>query len=592
MSHLDDLSVAPHSSTNPSAGAGRLHTQHLVDRRTFIKAGVAIASTGLLAGRVPNALAASRKGVRGAAVAPPNILVIIVDQMRAPCWFSAPGDSPDGLPANLERLRHGAVSFARHYTAANDCTPSRAALLTGLHSHQTGCMITGESTLNPEFPTWGKMLRDYGYATYWYGKWHLTRGDDAWSANNGPAALERYGFGGGTYPSPDGAPGQGAKVDVSIAQQFAQWYGAAAGAGPWCTTVSFVNPHDIAWWYRMSASDVIDTAFSTSSTPLPPNFETPAQLLARGKPAVQRSLQDTAAQSFGAVPFTGPDVQGSWAPFLDLYASLQNQVDLQIGAVLDTLASQPQIAANTVVVFTSDHGEYGASHGMRGKGASVYEEALRVPLIVSDPRGVLTAASDVPRQQLTSSVDVAPLLLTIACGSGDWRAEARYSDLANRPDLTTILANPSASGREYALHATDEVVTEFATEPYAAAAPLHITGVITPSAKYASYTHWQPGTVTPLAAGEQTELYDYTTADGQLEIANVAGSGALDRQMQALLATAVKEELHAPLAQRLHGAQRRATASYVELAATALRDSRAARLRAQKPVVGGTPTTA
>ena len=72
----------------------------------------------------------------------------------------------------------------------------------------------------------------------------------------------------------------------------------------------------------------------------------------------------------------------------------------------------------------------------------------------------------------------------------------------------------------------------------------------------------------------------------------MAGSGALDRQMQALLATAVKEELHAPLAQRLHGAQRRATASYVELAATALRDSRAARLRAQKPVVGGTPTTA
>jgi hypothetical protein len=341
----------------------------------------------------------------------------------------------------------------------------------------------------------------------------------------------------------------------------------------------------------MSTADTIDTAYSTLATALPPNFETPAQLLARGKPAVQRSLQDTAAQSFGAVPFTGPDVETSWAPLLDLYASLQNQVDLQVGAVLDTLASQPQIAANTVVVFTSDHGEYGASHGMRGKGASVYEEAIRVPLIVSDPRGVLTAAGDVDRQQLTSSVDVAPLLLTIACGSGEWRTQTRYSDLAKRPDLTAILANPNASGREYALHATDEVVTEFALEPYAADAPLHITGVITQSAKYACYRHWRPGTVQPLAAGEQTELYDYTTTDGQLEIANVAGSGALDQQMRALLQAATRDELQAPLAKHLQGAQSHAIDSYVKLAATAARDSRAARLRALNPVLGSTPPT-
>ena len=49
--------------------------------------------------------------------------------------------------------------------------------------------------------------------------------------------------------------------------------------------------------------------------------------------------------------------------------------------------SRPRVAANTVVVFTSDHGEYGASHGLRGKGASAYEEGIRVPLLVKDPRG-------------------------------------------------------------------------------------------------------------------------------------------------------------------------------------------------------------
>ena len=71
---------------------------------------------------------------------------------------------------------------------------------------------------------------------------------------------------------------------------------------------------------------------------------------------------------------------------------LQREVDRHVGRVLRTLHSRPEVAANTVIVFTSDHGEYGASHGLRGKGAAAYEEGIRVPLIVKDPRRTLTAA--------------------------------------------------------------------------------------------------------------------------------------------------------------------------------------------------------
>ena len=67
-----------------------------------------------------------------------------------------------------------------------------------------------------------------------------------------------------------------------------------------------------------------------------------------------------------------------------------------------------------------------------------------MPLIVSDPRGQLTGAPGVVRDQLTSSVDVAPLLLTIASGSEDWRGDSHYAHLANRLDLAAILADPSA----------------------------------------------------------------------------------------------------------------------------------------------------
>ena len=61
-------------------------------------------------------------------------------------------------------------------------------MLTGLYTHQTGCMITGGSTLDPGFPTWGTMLREHGYETRWYGKWHLTHHDNKWTPGEGQAA--------------------------------------------------------------------------------------------------------------------------------------------------------------------------------------------------------------------------------------------------------------------------------------------------------------------------------------------------------------------------------------------------------------------
>ena len=62
------------------------------------------------------------------------------------------------------------------------------------------------------------------------------------------------------------------------------------------------------------------------------------------------------------------------------------------------------------------------------------------------------------------------------------------------------------------LHATDEIVTEFAIEPYAADAPLHVVAMRTPEAKYATYSHWPEEGIAPLTEGEEAELYDYTNA--------------------------------------------------------------------------------
>jgi arylsulfatase A-like enzyme len=514
----------------------------------------------------------------------PNILVIVVDQLRAPQWFTASPTLARMLP-NITRLRREGVSFERHYTASNDCTPARATLLTGLYTHQTGCMITGGSTLNPDFPTWGTMLREQGYGTWWFGKWHLTHGDNKWNVPQNAGSLEPYGFSGGTYPSPDGGPGQGWRTDPLIADQFEEWFAEDGNSlQPWCTTVSFVNPHDIAWWHKWTERVPAEASAPALVRGLPPNYETPEMLEAQHKPLLQLSLQQTAAASFGPVPFTGPDVTEAWTPFFDLYVKLQRTVDAHVGRVLSVLGSRPEVAANTVVVFTSDHGEYGASHGLRGKGGGAYEEAIRVPLIVKDPRGASTAARRRPRTQLTSSVDVAPLLLSVASGSGAWRRERRYAHLARRADLAAILANPRAPGRPYALHTTDEIVTEFATEPYVASAPLHVVALRTASAKYATYSNWSASGIEPLPEGQERELYDYRTRAGRMELHNGAAdrrsaSSRLEASLHGTLERALREELRGPLPGHLTEAYGLGFENYFLTAKKAARGAAAARLR-------------
>ena len=530
------------------------------DRRTFIKQG-ALASATALGFHPHRGRPRHGRGAGGTSPRPPsrprqpNILTIIVDQLRTPAWMP-PAWGPEQAMPNLAALRQRSVSFERHYTAANDCSPSRSVLLTGLYTHQTGVMITGSGWLDPRFPTWGKLLRGLGYETAYYGKWHLNP--------NPYASLAQYGFSGGTYPSPNGAPGQGTLVDPSIAEQFIEWFAAHGGHGPWASTVSFVNPHDIAWWHRFTERFEAEADPPQRAVSLPPNYETPAQMLEKAKPLLQRSLQDTAARSFGSVPFAGPEALAWWTDMMDTYLLLQGYVDVQIGRVMEALASRPEVAANTVVIFTSDHGEYAGSHGMRGKGASAYEEAIRVPLEVYDPRGVLTRAPALARSQLTSSADVAALMLTIAWGSAGWREQTEYAHLADRLDLAEICANPQAPGREWVLHATDEDVTEFAAELYVAEAPRHVVSLRSPQGKLTLYSNWKLATTDVDTAGQESEFYDYSSVEGSLELSSQArAASALEEQLWSTLEeVAIPQELRAPLPGALHAARRQALDEY------------------------------
>jgi len=111
--------------------------------------------------------------VSRAASSRPNVLLILVDQMRTPRW------TPLLETPNISRLAEEGVSFTNHFAAASTCSPSRACLFTGLHTSQhnvlQNCDFADKNpSLDPAITTMGHLFRDAGYRTPYKGKWHLT----------------------------------------------------------------------------------------------------------------------------------------------------------------------------------------------------------------------------------------------------------------------------------------------------------------------------------------------------------------------------------------------------------------------------------
>jgi arylsulfatase A-like enzyme len=115
-----------------------------------------------------------------------------------------------------------------------------------------------------------------------------------------------------------------------------------------------------------------------------------------------------------------------WQTFLNYYMWLQSGVDYQVGRVLGTNPmgnnglQQSPFSTSTVVIFTSDHGDYGGSHGLHAKGGALYEEALNVPLYISYPGQRANNLSAI-LPYVCSGVDLLPFLYSQALGNEQWR---------------------------------------------------------------------------------------------------------------------------------------------------------------------------
>lgn len=586
-----------------------------MNRREFLKRGGSVIAGGMLTNLGVFERAASASTPTGR---PPNIVLILVDEMRFPSAFPAGVSTPDEflrrfMPNAYELWRHG-VKFEGYYSSGNACSPARATIATGLYPHQQWLLATRTTSgpsLQPGFPTYGKLLRALGYQTPYFGKWHLSNPPADGSLNG---YLENYGFQGFTTPDPTGLNGEGAAKDGPvIADAAVSWLqNSSAAAQPFCLTVSFVNPHDKQFFWAGSEGDHYEQLFKhqplkpfvddyvsvagEDSPPsllypaVPPNWEAAAELTAHGKPITQqvvRSFQeavwggasDDFAPAFTASAGTNPggfSVEPSplhpnqlavaiapyryWKRGSDMYTLVQQMVDEQIGKVVAAVPNDQ--LANTVFVFASDHGEYAGAHGLlSGKLGTAYEEAIHIPLVVVDPSGRFTRQVGTPRRQLASSVDLAPMLVTLGNrGSTSWITGDYRRIYGERLNLVKLLANPHAAGRDHVLFATDEI---FPAAMNYAHAPTHVLAVRTREAKLVTYSHWAPLSTRVIPQSIKLEYYDYTTAAGRAETRSYPHDPRAKALASRLFAQYVPRQMEAPLPSSLRSTVAKARTSYI-----------------------------
>ncbi len=349
---------------------------------------------------------------------PFNVLLIVTDQERARHLI------PAGVPLpQRDRLMEGSTVFRAAHTATNLCSMSRANLYTGLHAQRNGVWenvpIPNAGQLRRDISTLGHLFQDAGFATGYFGKWHLTAIDEV----NAPGVdymrdlLSGYGFEHSAQDGErDGTQG-GWRYDAGSADSAIEFISKQRdGERPWLAAVNFVNPHDIMFFQtseHQRASRIMDFPHPIRIAPDDPlyakdlgiglgeNFG-PATLA--GKPAAQAEYQQVMELVLGEIPFDRLDL---WSAYQNYYWNCLRDVDRQLGRVLDGLETSGQ-QDRTLVLYTADHGEMAGVHGLREKTGIPYREVSNVPLWIRHP----DVRSGRSSGALTSMIDVLPTLLS------------------------------------------------------------------------------------------------------------------------------------------------------------------------------------
>src|SRR4051795_4169509 len=366
----------------------------------------------------------------------PNILLVMTDQLHhPPAYESAELEAyrREHCPGQ-ERLRANGISFEHHYPISAACAPSRASLLTGHHPSLHGVSQTPGLTKSDEgddmfwlapddVATLGDWFRAGGYRTYYKGKWHASHphlhaddGDGLLQSIEDDGTpiedsiekylkadlLDDYGFSEWVGPEPHGLGKRntgGGKDPFTADETIAllKRLDADAGEAPWLTVCSFLNPHDDSLFGVIALAQGL--RYHPSEVPHADQAPTRDEDLST-KPSCQQSYVDNWGTIIAPQPWN--EIHRKF------YYEMQAEVGRNITRVLDALRDT-EAYENTIVIFSSDHGDMQGAHGgMHEKWHVAYEEAIHVPFIISSP--LLPGGArelDIP----TNHADLIPTLL-------------------------------------------------------------------------------------------------------------------------------------------------------------------------------------
>ncbi|HEY3413135.1 MAG TPA: sulfatase [Armatimonadota bacterium] len=335
----------------------------------------------------------------------PNVIYILADQLRyRSCGYT--GDTKAHTP-NLDSFAARSASFENAVSGHPVCAPHRASMLTGLYTTSTG-MVINELRMNPDHECMGHVLTRGGYETAYIGKWHLYAnqlGNHEDPKNSyTPPGPHRLGFDGfwasygfhheyykGYYhtDSPKKIFIDGYEPDAQTDMAIERIGHYAKGDKPFALFLSIGTPHDP--WDTSNVPPEYLARFADAQFPLPPNY----------KPE-----NDPYADAWGRL---SPDERKALPQWMRVYYAMVANIDWNLGRLMEAI-DKAGIRENTVVVFTSDHGEMFGAQGRRAKN-NFYEEAVRVPFLVRWP-GKIRAGSVC--DTCLNTPDIMPTLLSLA----------------------------------------------------------------------------------------------------------------------------------------------------------------------------------
>lgn len=457
----------------------------------------------------------------------PNVLFVICDQLRADhLGFDG---NPIVQTPNIDALAGRGTVFDRAYVNNPVCMPNRSTLMTGRMPSAHG-VVFNDRSLPVNATTFVGRLRDEGWRTALIGKSHLQHGEskdavlplgiagalspfvDGWDTlehperyleGAPPEVSNFYGFetaefavGHGLFfaghnfrwavdrgadpdvlrhgldpsrPSPGRSPlwwqiqampiPEEASATSFVTERTIDFIEERQAAGdPWMAWCSFPDPH-----HPMAAPEPWFSRHHPDEIPLPVTFDDPGEDWPAYMQRIRRRSVDNEGTRPWVTPF-GPSAELLRAATAATYGMIE-AIDHGIGKILATL-DRLGATDDTIVVFTSDHGDMGGDHGLLLKGAMHFQGCLRTPLVIVDPTR--------PQQRtdaLAASIDLPSTVLDL-CGVETYNGMQGVS-------LRPLLEDPKATVRDAVL-----IEDDYPLHPIVGGLPLRTRSVVTESLRY------------------------------------------------------------------------------------------------------------